>query len=105
MTFKWFDTTQINELADEMIGSFISHIPLSDIEKGGSKAERRLAEAEKHVLELATKYAGSNKINLFQKSHLPNRVKWKLIEAGYPKMMVDDLAYRIVAAVTKKRSK
>lgn len=105
MIFKWFNTKEINELADQMIASFIAHIPLSDVSKGGAKAERRLAEAERHVLDMANAYAKSHKINILQKSQLPNRVKWGLLEAGYPKVLVDDLAYRIVGAVTLKREK
>jgi hypothetical protein len=83
-----------------MAREFTDHISIADIEKGGKKAELRLGEAHESLLRQASEFAGTHQLNIYKKSRLANRVKWALLDAGYPKPLVDDLAYKLATAVT-----
>lgn len=100
MIFKWFDTKEVDALADRMVRAFAERLPAADYGQRGKKAELRLREAHEALLKEAREFAGSRRLNIYQKSRLANRVKWALREAGYPKPLADELAYELAAAVT-----
>lgn len=99
MLFKWFDTREVDAQAQRMVQEFSERLPLTDYQSGGKKAEARLREAHDMLLRQARECAASQKLNIFKKSRLANRVKWALLDAGYPKVLADEIAYEL-AAVT-----
>lgn len=100
MIFKCLDATEVDALADRMTREFSERCTVGDIEKGGRKAEVRLGEAYENLLRTAREFAATRKLNIYKKSRMANRVKWALLGVGYPQTLVDDVAYKLVAAVT-----
>src|SRR5690606_5370128 len=79
MIFKWFDTGEVDALAERMVTEFRDRLPLADCEAGGKKAEARLRSAHDTLLQQAREFATNNKLNIYKKSRLANRVKWALL--------------------------
>lgn len=97
MIFKWFDTGEVDALAERMVTEFRDRLPLADCEAGGKKAEARLRSAHDTLLQQAREFATNNKLNIYKKSRLANRVKWALLDSGYPKTLADEIAYELAA--------
>jgi hypothetical protein len=100
MIFNWFETSDLDFATDQWVNEFSTRCSTEDVEKGGKKAEFRFIEAQEALLKRAKEYADANKLNIYKKSRLANRIKWSLLDRGYPKPIVDDLAYRLASAVT-----
>src|SRR6266581_3721030 len=77
---NWFDCKEVDEFADTIVADLVKRFPPSDVGVPARKAADRL--------------------NLYKKAHLGNRVKWALKEAGYPEEFVDALTYELVTVVT-----
>lgn len=99
MMFKWFDTREVDALAERMIREFKERLPSASFETGGKTSEARRRKGHDVMLEQAREFAGERKLNIYQKSRLANRVKWALLEAGYPKPFVDELAYELATVI------
>lgn len=104
MLLKWLDTTKVDALAQQLVEQFRERVLLDDFQCGGKKAEARLRQAHDDLLRQAKEFAAVEKLNLYKKSRLANRVKWALRDAGYPKVLADEVAYEL-AAVTALAAK
>lgn len=102
--FKWLDTTKVDALAQRLVEQFQDRVPLAEFQTGGKKGETRLRQAHDDLLRQAKEFAAMEKLNLYKKSRLANRVKWALRDAGYPKVLADEVAYEL-AAVTALAAK
>lgn len=97
MLFNWFDTRDVDAETERMVREFSERLPLNDYEAGGRKAETRLREAHEMLLRQAREFAARQRLNIYKKSRLANRIKWALREAGYPKILSDEIAYELAA--------
>ncbi|MCU0736038.1 MAG: hypothetical protein MUF20_11050 [Methylotetracoccus sp.] len=97
MLLKWFDTREVDALAEHMVSEFAERLPVADCEIAGRKAEVRLREAHETLLRQAREFASTQRLNIYKKSRLANRIKWALREAGYPKILTDEIAYELAA--------
>ena len=105
MLFKWLDTTKVDALAQRLVEQFREQVPLADYQSGGKKAEARLRQAHDELLRQAKEFAATESLNLYKKSRLANRVKWALRDAGYPKVLTDEIAYELAAVTALARKK
>lgn len=97
MIFKWFDTSDVDALAERMVKEFCERLPIAECQAGGRKAEVRLRGAHDTLLQQAREFASSKRLNIYKKSRLANRVKWALLDSGYPKPLADEIAYELAA--------
>ena len=98
MILNWFDTREVDALAERMVSEFRERLPPADCEAAGKKAEARLRGAHDSLLQQAREFASGRKLNIYKKSRLANRVKWALLDSGYPKPLADEIAYELAAA-------
>ncbi len=104
MILKFFDTRDVDALADRMVGDLTKRVPPASVDARGKKAEARQSKTHDLVLRQANDYARKNKLNLYTKARLANRFKWALVEAGYPKEFVDAMTYELAAVVAAAES-
>jgi len=104
MVFKWFDTRAGDEIADRIARDLVERIPPASIGEGGKKFEAKQRKTQDLVLRQAHDFASAHKLNFYTKARLANRFKWTLIEAGYPRQYVDDIAYELAMVVSSAES-
>lgn len=100
MVLKWFDTKAVDEIADKVAQDLIQRVPPASVESDDKKAQGKQRKTQELVLRQAHDFARANKLNFYTKARLANRFKWVLIEAGYPRTFVDDIAYELAMVVS-----
>lgn len=96
MVLAWFDTRAVDALAERLIQGFVERVPLT---QAGAAAAKKSRRAHDQVLRQAHEFARDNRLNVYKKARLANRFKWGLLEAGYPKPFVDEMAYELAVIV------
>jgi hypothetical protein len=96
----WFDCTEVDRFADGVVADLVKRVPPSSVGSAAKKAAERLKATHDMIFARADAFARSQRLNLYKKAHLGNRVKWALKEAGYPQDFVDALTYELVSVVT-----
>ena len=99
MILEWFNTKEVDALADRLAGDLIKRVPVENIEAVGKKAESQKSRSREMLLRQVSEFTGNRKLNLFKKARLANRFKWTLIEAGYPREFVDNMAFELAAVM------
>ncbi|MDB6098803.1 MAG: hypothetical protein JWN58_1506 [Gammaproteobacteria bacterium] len=108
MIFGWFDTREVDSLADELAQDFARRLPPAGLpDRMGNTTKKKDAQQSKtreSIFRKVRDYASKRRLNVFKKARLANRFKWALLAAGYPKSFVDDLAFELATlmATTKK---
>jgi hypothetical protein len=104
MILDWFNTTEVDALADRLARDLVKRSPPSTQELG-KKGEARLSKVRDAVLREAGDFASKHPLNVYKKARLANRLKWALHEAGYPKSTVDELAFELASVVATARKR
>jgi len=102
MVFSWFNTSKVDAFVDAEVADLVRRVPPAKLEGTGAgvrKAEEQLARWHDQLLRHAKDFVQKDKPNLYQKARIANRMKWALLEAGYPKTFVDPLAYALASVV------
>ena len=97
MVLKWFDTTQVDRFADDMVKLFTGRFPPGEFEAPGRKREERFRKVHAALAREVAAFRKAHALNIYQKARLANRFKWALKEAGYPDAFIDELAYELAA--------
>ena len=96
----WFNCKEVDAFADGVVADLVKRVPPAAVEVPAKKAAQRLKTTNDMIFKRAETFARSQRLNLYKKAHLGNRVKWALKEAGYPQEFVDALTYELVTVVT-----
>jgi hypothetical protein len=107
MVFSWFNTSKIDAFVDVEVADLVKRIPAAKLEgtgAGAKKAEEQLAKAHDLLLRRTQEFVQREKPNLYQKARIANRMKWALLEAGYPKAFIDKLAYALATVAASANS-
>ena len=106
MILDWFDTKEVDALADRLAGELVKRVPPSEIIAHGKKAEAGHLKTREAILRQVKNFTGKNRLNVYKKARLANRFKWALKEAGYPVALVDEIAFELATlmATTRGRS-
>jgi non-ribosomal peptide synthetase component F len=99
MWLAWFDTKAVDALAERLVRDLLGATPPDDPATPAKRRDAKLRKAHERVLTQASEFAAKQKLNLYQKARLANRVKWGLLDANCPKWFVDELAYELAATV------
>jgi hypothetical protein len=95
--FSWFDTKDVDALVDRLVADLVA--------AASGPRDHKLRKVHDRVLAQARAFSGERHLNLYQKGRLANRFKWALLEAKYPKELVDELTYELAAAVGQGQAK
>lgn len=100
MTFKWFETADVEAFADRMAAELVARFPPTEFSHAARKSPARMRKARAAILHDLEVFAGQTSLNIYRKARLGNRFKWALREAGYPEDFADELTHEIVSLVS-----
>ncbi len=96
MIFDWFDARAASEFGITLADFIAQRIPLnSDKQKSGKKQQEIFQKAAAQI----TQFKSKNKLNVYTKAKLGNAFKWKLLDLGYDKALVDELTKELLVAL------
>jgi hypothetical protein len=102
--FRYFDTKDVDALADRMAGEMVRRVPPASVGDEGRKAEAKQQRTQDVLMQEVHDFARRETLNVYKKARLANRFKWALLEAGYPKEFADRLTYELATAVSTATS-
>jgi hypothetical protein len=95
----WFNTKEVDEIADAIVSDLVQRLPPSPGPHTRKTADR-LRKTHDVIFARLEQFVRSRRLNIFKKAHLGNRVKWALREAGYSNEFTDALSYELVTVAT-----
>ena len=93
-------TKEVDEFADSIVADLVKRIPPSGIDAPAKKAAERLRKTHDAIFGRIESFARTQSLNIYKKARLGNRVKWALMDAGYPSDFVDTLTIELLSVVT-----
>lgn len=96
---KWFDTKEVDEVADAIVADLVKRLPPSPGPHTRKTADR-LRKTHDVIFARLEQFALSHKLNIYKKARLANRVRWALREAGYAPEFTDALSYELATVAT-----
>lgn len=99
MICAWFKSKDIDEFADALVAEVRRRFPPTGIELSAKKGAERLGKIHQALFARVIVFARGNKLNLYRKARLGNRVKWGLLDAGYPNRFVDAFVHELLTTV------
>lgn len=93
----WFDTAEVDRLADTVVADVTRRVPPSSLTRESAKRFSRMTEV---ISDQVRAFARSQRPNIYKRARLGNRVKWALKDAGYPEAFVDAFTTELVTLVT-----
>lgn len=99
MISEWFRSKDIDAFADALVADVRQRFPPTGVELSAKKGAERLAKIHQALFATVISFARGNRLNLYRKARLGNRVKWALLDAGYPAYFVDAFVHELVTTV------
>lgn len=96
----WFNGKVVDEFADSIVADLVKRLPPSGVDAPAKKAAERLRKTHDAIFGRIEKFARAQKLNIYKKARLGNRLKWALLDVGYPSDFVDTLTLELVTVVT-----
>lgn len=96
---QWFDTKEVDEVADAIVADLVRRLPPSPGPHTRKTADR-LRKTHDVVFARIEQFVRTRKLNIYKKARLGNRVRWALREAGYAPEFTDALSYELVTVAT-----
>lgn len=106
MILSWFDTKEVDALADRIVRDLVRRVPPSTIDDQGRKAAANRDKRRDSIRRQVRDFTSKHRLNLYKKARLANRFKWALHEAGYSKALIDEMTFELatIMATTKSLS-
>ena len=102
---KWFDVKAVDAFADSVMAEVKRRMPPESVPLDtDKKSVRRLSRMTDVVSDQVRAFARANRLNIYKRARLANRVKWGLRELGYPDTFADAFAYELITLVSVSRS-
>jgi hypothetical protein len=95
-----FKTKEVDEFADSIVADLVKRLPPSGVDAPARKAAERLSKTHDVIFRRIESFARAQTLGIYKKARLGNRVKWALVEAGYPTDFVETLTFELVTVVT-----
>ena len=105
MILEWFNTAAVDALADTLARELVKRLPPSTIESGNKKKTALQIKTRDAVLRRVRDFSSTQPLNVYKKARLANQFKWHLLEAGYSKQAVDDMAFQLAAILATAKEK
>lgn len=103
MILDWFDTREVDALADRLARDLVKRVPPSNVDAHGNKAEANRMKTRETILRQIRDFASKHRLNIYKKARLANRFKWSLRDAGYRRALVDEMAYELATLLATTR--
>ena len=96
---NWLNTKEVDEVADAIVADLVKRLPPAP-GPHTRKTVDRLKRTQDVVFARLEQFARSQKLNIYKKARLANRVRWGLREAGYAPEFTDALSYELATVAT-----
>jgi hypothetical protein len=106
MILNWFDTKEVDALADRIAKDLVRRVPPSTIDDRGKKAAANRDKRRDSIRRQVRDFTSKHRLNVYKKARLANRFKWALHEAGYDKAIIDEMTFDLatIMATTQSRA-
>jgi len=105
MILNWFNTREVDEFAQIVVGELLKRYPPEGKYFEVKKSTERLRKTHDFIFARVSTFAKSAKLNTYKIARLGNQTKWALKEAGYPKGFVETFVLEMVSVVTTQGRK
>jgi hypothetical protein len=96
MFARFFSTTEIDALADAIVGELCRLMPVGAAATDSKSAARAREQTEAKVRKRVNAFAASTPLNVYQKAKLGTRLEAALSAAGYPAEFSKSFSYDVV---------
>lgn len=107
--FDSIKSKQVDEFADSIVAELCERHPPHGESIPGKKEIARLRKVFGRIFSRIDSFARANRLNLYTKARLANRIKWALKEAGYREDFIQtttqEVATHVALAGTGGRDK
>ncbi len=97
---KWFDATEVDKFADWLSEEIIKRYPPTGVDTDPKKASKRLQKVHESLFLRVEAFAKENKLNVYKRARLGNRVKWAMRDAGYPIRFSEEFTHEVVTVIS-----
>ena len=97
---KWFDATEVDTFADWLSAEIIKRYPPTGMDTDPGKASKRLQKVHESLFLRVEAFAKENKLNIYKRARLGNRVKWAMRDAGYPLRFSEEFTHEVVTVIS-----
>lgn len=96
----WFNTKEVDALADSVVADLRTRFPASGHEVQTQKDVQRVLKGVDRLLARVDQFARERRPNLYKKARFGNRVRWGLVEAQYPAEFAQAITDELVTHLT-----
>lgn len=93
---SWFDARDAQQFGNTLADFYIERAPKDLDDK---KTQKKKQDTVQKLVAQVEIYKVKNKLNLYKKAKLGNAFKWKLLDAGYPESLADELTKIILVSI------
>jgi len=97
---KWFDSTEVDKFADWLAAEIVKRYPPGGLDTDSKKSAQRLQKVHSSLFLRIEGFAKENKLNIYQRARLGNRIKWAMRDAGYPMPFSESFTHEVVTVIT-----
>jgi len=91
----WFDAHDAQQFGLSLAEFFIQRIPLEG-SGNTNKSKKKQQEVLNKMLLQVQIFKTKHKLNIYKKAKLGNALKWRLLDAGYNPVFVDELTKELL---------
>jgi hypothetical protein len=99
MFFSLFDAEAAKAFGHELAQFYIDRSPSGKDLRGDKSLEKRQKELLSKMSLKIEQFKNTRRLNFYQKSQAINVFKWRLLDVGYEKPIVDELSHWIVRQI------
>jgi hypothetical protein len=103
--FGAFKTKHVDEFADWIVAELRARHPPDGANGKRPKDVERLRKLFGRIFGRIDSFARENKLNLYTKARLANRIRWELKDAGYPEEFIEAATREVATHVALASSR
>jgi hypothetical protein len=92
---SWFDAHDAQKFGTSLAEFFIAGFPLDAPNKKSKSTVKKQEVLNKMFLQIQL-FKKKHKLNIYKKAKLGNAFKWKLLDANYDPLLVDELTKELM---------
>ena len=97
---KWFDSKEVDKFADWVSSEIVKRYPPTGLDTDPKKATQRLQKVHQSLVFRVEAFARENKLNVYKRARLGNRIKWAMRDAGYPLQFSESFTHEVVTIIS-----
>lgn len=97
--FAWFESREAVEFGRSLADFFAERVPAKPIALDDRKAVRKFNSAVERMHLRAAEFRQRHAPNMYQRAKLMNAFQWRLLDLGYDKAMVEEMARNLVRSL------